>query len=529
MNNPNYTDDFGNIALGLYDIPYSPEATVLYLNLLKSNAVIFGTSMTGKTTMVKNILARMHELEPYKSWENIYILDFGGNIGKYAELGRVCACFDNSNEENIKRIFKIVEQKFIDNTRVLNGENFLTYQQSHLDSPLPHITLIIENVTAFLAEERYSSYRDTLVKLSRDGISKGVSVLLTSSDYNASLSRMMVNFSRKFALEMQENKYADIFMTRVDDPIRLPGRGVTFINNKPCEFQAYLPFAEDSKKNDKEDADEQTEKKPGIDELIEASADGTIEKLKSFPAELRLEDVPHFNSDIDLLPYEVLTGLDYYDHTPIAVDLDEMHIVAIYGKKQFGKTNLLKLILRGAYNKYPGAEFILFDDAREQLKWVNDELTERGFRVKYVSDFKEFKDIMKNPEESSSTTVSEFPTFVIIQNKLIYSKRKANKADGFYMSSSMAVAEERNQYFIFTDVPKIVQKDIYDDFNLSVKVAFLLDNIGEFLSEKGSSSVFNVLDSAEMKREYARCDIGDGYYYDVERDDLRKFKILKAD
>ena len=69
MGNLVFDEKLGDIAIGLYDIPYSPDATVLYLNLLKHNAVIFGGSMSGKTTMVKSILVRMNEEQPYAEWE----------------------------------------------------------------------------------------------------------------------------------------------------------------------------------------------------------------------------------------------------------------------------------------------------------------------------------------------------------------------------------------------------------------------------------------------------------------------------
>ena len=110
---------FGDIAVGLYDVPSSPEAMVLYLNPLETNAVVFGSSMSGKTTMIKNLLARMNEMEPYRSCENTYILDFGGALSGsgYRSMRRVCACFDNSNEENIKRVFDTVERKLAEKRR----------------------------------------------------------------------------------------------------------------------------------------------------------------------------------------------------------------------------------------------------------------------------------------------------------------------------------------------------------------------------------------------------------------------------
>ena len=44
-----------------------------------------------------------------------------------------------------------------------------------------------------------------------------------------------------------------------------------------------------------------------------------------------------------------------------------------------------------------------------------------------------------------------------------------------------------------------------------------------------SIPVFAGMDAKEMKREYTRSDIGDGFYYDVQMDDLKKIKVIKKD
>ena len=36
------------------------------------------------------------------------------------------------------------------------------------------------------------------------------------------------------------------------------------------------------------------------------------------------------------------------------------------------------------------------------------------------------------------------------------------------------------------------------------------------------------MDVKELKTEYARCELGDGYFYDIESDELKKVKFLKA-
>ena len=142
------------VAMGQYDAPQIQKQPILMLDLHKSNIAIFGAPMTGKTTFIKTMLVRLHENMKQCPAEHIYLIDFGGNIGTYGKLRNVCACFDNSNEENIKRIFRTIEKRLAENAKVLESRNYYTVASRMPEAAPPHIFLIIENINAFLADER---------------------------------------------------------------------------------------------------------------------------------------------------------------------------------------------------------------------------------------------------------------------------------------------------------------------------------------------------------------------------------------
>ena len=89
----------------------------------------------------------------------------------------VSAYFDNSNEEYVKRVFKIMDNILKENIQALNGKNFREVS----DQPL-HTTFIIDNLNAFIDEPRYTSYHEKLSKLCRDGLSKGITITVTASE-----------------------------------------------------------------------------------------------------------------------------------------------------------------------------------------------------------------------------------------------------------------------------------------------------------------------------------------------------------
>ena len=119
-------------------------------------------------------------------------------------------------------------------------------------------------------------------------------------------------------------------------------------------------------------------------------------------------------------------------------------------------------------------------------------------------------------------------TVFVIQSKLAYLNTREGKQFMEVILPRMAsVAEENGYLFIFSDVQKINEGDTNTVFNNAIQTAFLLDNIAEFASERGQKTVFGNMDIKSLKEDYARCELGDGYFYDIEADRLMKVKYIK--
>lgn len=533
------------LALGICDNPRKQSQPILKVDLLKSNIVIFGAPMSGKTTLVKSIVKQLHEsvisqYEEEKIYveENIYIMDFGGALGQYGNLCNVCACFDNSNEENIRRIFRSIEKQLQNNAKCLDGQNFVEYI-NNTDSEktaIPHMTLIMENVNSFLANDRYTSYQELLLKFCREGLSKGLTVILTASDMSNGLSHFLLTFNQKVAFELPDEKYMDIFGVKVLPPMKIQGRGVAVYHSEPLEMQAFLPFADESK-----------ELKPFIEEINKRYAHlKTPQKLKAFKGDLTKEN---FSENCEsaqtyeqsLSENKIVFGLDYYEHKPLYVDINNTRSIGIYGKRSFGKTNLLKLIIDTIYQQHPDYRFVFFDDGRKQLyEKLHKALPESENNV-YLSDIKAFLSYLTNngyimarpavkPIKPINEPVEEkeknnpFTVFVL-QSKQFFQDRNLISKE---IPSMIAQAEEKGYLFIYSDIRKMTDTELSNSLNNNMSAAFVLDNISEFVADKGSKSVLGERDPKELKVEYAKCELGDGYYYDIEGDRLEKVKFIKV-
>ena len=148
-----------NLKIGLYDDPEKQTQENYTLDLYRDNFAIFGSTMSGKTTLIKTLLLRIHQVYGLSDKEEIYILDFGTNLGEFDQMPYVVACFDATHEENVRRIFKKIEDRLSDNIKELKGRSYLQCEEKERPS---HVTFIIDGLNAFFGEDRYNAYHDSL-------------------------------------------------------------------------------------------------------------------------------------------------------------------------------------------------------------------------------------------------------------------------------------------------------------------------------------------------------------------------------
>lgn len=543
------------LEMGLYDNLDTQTQPILKVDALNDNIIIFGNPLSGKTTFLKTMIVRMHQnFKVDGIRQGIYIIDKNRNLGEYEQLPLVAAYFDTSNGENIRRVFKIINTKLEENIKKLKSKKFSEiYSEAQREKPL-HITLIIDNVDSFLADQRYESYFDDLIKFCRDGASKGLNLVFTATEANSKLSRFLNNFREKFVLDVSTDTYTTVLGRITCKPMKIAGRGAAKINGVIREFHIFLP-AEDEKAE--------------IREIVQSTFPYKPDKLIGFGDELTQKNFSKYSANYTPIAEiekdkKVAVGLDYYDHSPIVVNFKEVHSIAIYGKRGWGKSNLLRLIVRGIKKIYKNTEyrFVLLDDGREQLKEFKDDKIKQDTEIHYFTKVKELQDffngkslkqqslsqnvkpttpqvkvrsvtsvlqgmdenrpVLSSPDENKKS----IKTIFILQSKSLFSKENQEMIRKISTKIS-----ETDDIVIYSDVKRFnyIDMDISASLNNNIEIAFLLDNIAEFVMDKGKNSVFGERDIAELKSEYTNCDLGDGYYYDIDRDKLTKMKIIKID
>ena len=424
-------------TLGQYDIPIVQKQPLFKVDLLDKNIALFGASMSGKTNFLKLLIQTLHMTNNVDD-EQIFILDFGGALASYKGFPLVSAYFDNPNEEYVKRAFKILEEIIKNNTKELDGTGFSSFNG---EKKMIHTTFIIDNLNAFQDEPRYLAYQEKFAKICRDGLSKGITVVFTASDTKG-LSSYLNSFGQKIALEMPADKYMDIFNAKVTEIGAIAGRGFanvtmkpdgiegTFRMNAPYELQCYIADPLDNTTNyiqilkDKFKFDEDSNVYTRcVKKYLTFSGDLTFseyDRLKQTPitSEKKSEENP----------CPVSVGLDYIDFYPVTVDFSESRVIGIYGKKEYGKSNLLRLILDELFKKKSYARFVFFDDGRKQLKEFYEKCESLGLDCKKFIESKKNMTLPPNETENSSFDMSNGFMDVIEVKKTKGSIRKTVSA-----------------------------------------------------------------------------------------------------
>lgn len=575
---------FEMCSLGRYDIPNKQKQSNFKVDLVNSNIAVFGSAMSGKTNFLKLLINCLHKRSNIYN-EQIFILDFGGALRDYKDMPLVSAYFDNTSEEYVKRVFVILESILKQNIKDLGSYNFSVGRKNNL----PHTTFIIDNLNAFIGENRYSAYHEKFGRICRDGRSRGISVVFTASDTKG-ISNYLLSFEQKIALNFAPDKCSEIFGSKVESLGNIQGRGYANVTERPDDiigtFNLNAPYeVQILKCSDINDEDSVFMRKLKEKFAYDESSfeyRKQVQKYKTFPQELLFEDFVNLRQPPDatdrvLSSNNVEVGLDYVEFKPINVDFLDSRVVAIYGKKEFGKTNLLRLLLQNLKNNKKNSRFVFFDDGRKQLKVFYDEFSET-FDCDYISEYEQIsinfvngrmkkrklspmqqfykilhekymslyndydndllyqiygiddidftvEDLPRGADKADGT-----PTVFVIQSKSIYLNTKMNSDFiHYFLQELIDVADENDYIFIFTDVKKITDAEVNALFNSTLKTVFLLDNIAEFASERGSKTVFGDMDQKNLKEEYAKCEIGDGYFYNVEADLLKKAKFIKTE
>lgn len=343
--------EFGSyeVEIGLYDDPNNQYQGIHTVNLGCSNLMIIGSSQSGKTNVLQNIIRSLStKFTPNEV--NIYAIDFASMVLKnFDKLNHVGGVVCPSEDEKLKNLFKLLNTEIVYRKEKLMSvgvSSFTAYKEAGKND-LPHIVLLIDNLSAL--KELYFQDDDELLNLCREGLTVGVSVVIANSQTAGIGYKYLSNFSARMALYCNDsNEYSSLFdhcSERIDS---IPGRAIVERDKGHYECQSYLAF-----KGEKE-IDRVQEIKKYVSEINRVNKHMMARRIPLIPSSLTkgfmLEQFSNYMED----RFSVVTGLDYATVAPCVLDFAAAGLLAIAGREGAGRHNWLKYSVDMVSTVYPG-------------------------------------------------------------------------------------------------------------------------------------------------------------------------------
>lgn len=347
-----------DVEIGVYDDPENQYQGVYSVDLASNNLILIGSSQSGKTNMLQDIIRSL--ATKYTPNEvSIYAIDFASMVLKnFEKLNHVGGVVCPSEDEKLKNLFKLLRTEIEERKERLMSvgvSSFAAYKEAGM-TDMPLMVLLIDNLTAL--KELYFQDDDELLSLCREGLTVGLSIVIANSQTNGIGYKYLSNFSARIALFCNDsNEYSSIFdhcRERIDS---IPGRCIMELEKRHLECQAYLAF-----KGEKE-IERVKDIKAFIAEANAANKGMVARKIPLIPATLTQDYMAEEFSNYMQDGTSVVSGLDYATVTPHVVDFSTVGLLAITGREGAGRHNWIKYSVGMLERMYPAKSKVYIVDS----------------------------------------------------------------------------------------------------------------------------------------------------------------------
>lgn len=365
------------IEIGIADDPERQKQTVVYLNVSEKNTMIIGSAQTGKTNLLLTIVRSI--TERYTPQEvNFYVIDFASMILKNFEGIRHCGGVVCSNEdEKLKNLFKLLFQ-MLDERRermlAAGVGSFTAYREAGY-TDLPYLILIVDNLTAL--KELYFNDDDSLIRLSREGLAVGISIIVANPQTAGIGYKYLSNFAERIAFFCNDAaEYSTLFEQGKQSLSRIQGRCFIEKERRVLESQIFIPFS----------GEREIDRIHAMCQYVDIknmAAEGRAVRIPIIPKMITMSDLEE-QFQIERIPYKIPCGLNYATVMPFYLHLDKMGVLPLVGGNEIIQRNFVKNICIELEKGKADAEIIIFDEPAGSYK-ILEELSIVKERIEGIS------------------------------------------------------------------------------------------------------------------------------------------------
>jgi S-DNA-T family DNA segregation ATPase FtsK/SpoIIIE len=362
---PDYLDCADKkIDIGIYDDPDNQYQGSTMIDIDTKNTFIIGSAQYGKTNLLQLIIREI-AMKNSPEEANIYILDFASMVLKNFEgLNHVGGVVCSSDDEKYKNLIKLLMEEISSRKEKIVSigvSSFSAYCEAGY-TDMPHIYVIVDNMTALM--ELYLQEDDSFLILLREGISVGITFIVSNGTTSGMSYRYLSNFANKISLYCNDSgEYSNLFDRPKLQPDNIPGRVIVELDKRILESQTYVAFT----------GEKEVERSKAIHEFVLEYNDkyGSLKarNIPYIPAVLN-KDVLASGFNAVQEKYNLPIGLDYEDVKPKYLDFSSLGAIGVCGKEGTGHYNFVSYLLNTLNNNrmdYP-VEAVIIDDIKRRYR-----------------------------------------------------------------------------------------------------------------------------------------------------------------
>lgn len=196
-----------SVLIGVADIPQAQKQEAVAIDLSKDgNILLYGSPGTGKTTFLQT--AAM-DLARKQSPENLtmYLLDFGTNgLAPLTQLLHVADSLLLDQTEKIQKFIRIINRELDRRKKLLSehGVGTIALYREVTGKQEPTMVILMDSYESMKDEPYETDLFKLFMRISREGLSIGVHLIITASRQNNLRAQLYSNFKHQLTLPQND-------------------------------------------------------------------------------------------------------------------------------------------------------------------------------------------------------------------------------------------------------------------------------------------------------------------------------------
>ena len=374
-----------SILLGMADIPQAQKQEAVSINLAKDGHVLlYGSPGTGKTTFLQSAgmdLARKFSPKDL----TMYLMDFGTNgLAPLSKLPQVADTMSLDQTEKISKFVRIMEKELNRRKKLLAdyGVGTLELYRQASGQEEPAIVILLDSYEAFKEEAYEAELFKLLVRISREGLSIGVHLLMTAGRQSNLRAQLYSNF--KHQLSLPQNEASEVRTIVGSTPLAMTMediKGRALMKREDVDvIQLALPVSGDNENQVLNNLRQE------VASLQEAWTGQRPSAIPMVPEELMVEEFLELPSVQEAIENgQIPIGLELEMVGSVNISLSKFKHMAYVSNAEDAFDNITHHLLRTIL-KMPNVHMMLIDAFQEYESYSNQVKT-------YVGSKKEVSDI----------------------------------------------------------------------------------------------------------------------------------------